>query len=197
VPQFASEVRYRTGAKVGRFGNAKATGTFYEARKWDEFCAENATSERVEVVWSGYTPGRATHCILDDAGGPDIMFTPRLDGCSLTWGAHGGGIAFGHYNLLTDDKTGTVATGDMAEAGRGYFGEGNFGIISKEDYFAKAKRITAATGDRRTTANAFGVRKGGAWHFYIQYIETKGLGVLQIRGAEELTAGTRYNLGEI
>jgi hypothetical protein len=191
-PPHPDLVRYRTGSKFAGMGNSKATGVHLEARLWDAWSAENADSERVEGVWSGYGIGLPTHCTLPNAGGPDIMFTPRLDGCSLTWGALGGGTVFGHYNLLTDDKTGTVARADMKQAGTDHFGDQPFGIISKETYFNQAKRNDPTTGDKRTTANAFGVRHGTAWHFYIQYIETKPAG-LQIRGVEELTAGTKYN----
>ena len=195
VPQFPSRVRYRTGSRFLGRGNAKATGLQYEARKWDEWCVENDTSEKVRVVWSGYAAGAPTHCQLDADGGPDIMFTPRLDGCSLTWGPLGGGTSFGHYNLLTDDKSGTVDQPDMVAEGQRQFGGDNFGIISKETYFNKAKRVSATTGDRRTMASAFGVRRGGIWKFYMQYMETEADGTLQLREAEELTAGTKYNVG--
>jgi hypothetical protein len=191
-------IRYRTGSRFLGMGNAKATGENFEVFAENPHRARGIEEETFTAVWSGYRGGHAIHCDLRAAGGPDVMLTPMLDGCTLTWQRNPDGSArFGHYNLKAVINGPTLDQDDMRQEAINRYGTEDIGTMSKEYYYNKAKRINPTSGDKRTMANAFGVRHGGGWHFYIQYIEAKGVGraaTMQIRGVEELAPARWYNL---
>lgn len=184
------KVRYRTGSKFLGMGNAKATGDAWELRAHKPGDGTSSEEQLFEAIWSGYGGGLATHCTLGTGGGPDLMLTPRVDGCTLTFGpAAGGGVRFGHYNLK--DGAATLAGPQMAAAATNNYEGVVPAVFSKEFYYSKAKRETSPALGRRTFVNAVGVRKNGLWRFYVQYLESKGDG-FQIRGVDELQAGAQY-----
>jgi hypothetical protein len=195
-------VRYRTGSKFLGMGNAKATGQALLARAERPGLLHAADDEVFRAVWSGYQSGGATHCTLPAAGGPDVMLTPMLSGCTVTWQKNGDGSArFGHYNDQAPDRPAdrpeTLSAESMQMLAAWRHGTTNDGVMSKEYYYDKAKRPTPRYG-KRTVVNAFGVRLAGGWEFFTQYIEAKGTTVrnqtTQIRGVEQLTTARWYNL---
>lgn len=194
-PYPSMHVRYRTGSKFLGMGNSKADGRAYKVRfkKPEEPLSKHAV--QFEAVWSGYKGGIATYCELPSTGGADIMLTPRMDGCTLTFAASNtGGMKFGHCNIKGADKN-TVTAQEMQDAVADEINIDNATVLTKEYYYSQAKRNSVNTGDKRTIANAVGVRDNGVWKFYIQYLEPKGVGAAgcyQIRHAEHLAQGAKY-----
>jgi len=196
-----AHVRYRTGTAFLAWGNKKADGRLFEV-KYQKPGEPSPTGnfESFDAIWSGYAGSKATHCTLTGGnGGPDVMFTPILDGCTVTYvSLAGGGMKFGHYNLkdTTDPVVAnqpTLAGPEMVKAAKANYGNHNPAVLSKEYYYSKAKRNSSTTGMKRTTTNVIGVRVGGHWRVFAQYVEPKGIGAaqtFQIRGVEELTNGT-------
>ncbi|MCC6784299.1 MAG: hypothetical protein IT457_15765 [Planctomycetes bacterium] len=189
TPNF--KIRYRTGARLLGRGNAKADGRSFELRwKRPADGGDLGEVEEFNAYWSGYAGGLATHCDLPGGGAAALMLTPRVDGCTLTFVLGPGGAArFGHYNLKAGNAT--LGGAAMAEAAEANHPGQNPAVFSKEYYYSKAKRSVSPELGKRTMVNAFGVRQGGAWRFFVQYLESKDDGY-QIRGVEELVAGARY-----
>jgi hypothetical protein len=187
----AFKVRYRSGSKFFKIGNKKCSGTAYELRYPHPWFVATEATEKFTAVWSGYKGGTAVHCKLPSQGGPDVMLTPRVDGCTLTFAKDGNDMKFGHYNLMNVTGKSTKTGSEMREAAAFNYGDDNASVFSKEYYYSKAKRINTNTNDKRTCVNAVGVRKNRQWDFYVQYLESKGDG-FQIRGAEQLKAGAKY-----
>jgi hypothetical protein len=189
----ATAVRYRTGSRMFGKGNAKADGASYEIRAYKIATPRTAGDETFEAVWSGYQGGAARTCVLPATGGPNVMVTPKLDGCTLTWRSNPDGSAsFGHYNLKGGPNT--LAADDMRTQAEALEGAEGLGGVSKEHYYSFAKRVADGAPGKRTIANAFALRAGGGgWSVWAQYIEVKGA-VYQIRAVERIEPGRWYNL---
>jgi hypothetical protein len=190
APYPTFKVRYRTGSQFLGMGNAKADGEAFDLR-WmgSGAVAPGGEYELFDAIWSGYEGGKPTHCDLPGGGPVALMLTPRLDGCTITCAARaGGGARFGHYNLK--EGADTLSGEEMAKAARANHPGENPGILTKEFYYSKAKREVSLELGKRTMAYAFGVRLGGTWRFFVQYLESKGDGY-QIRGVDELVSGSQ------
>lgn len=192
-------VRYRTGSKFMGLGNAKANGRFYTVSQLKPGWSLKAEEESFRAMWSGYVGKQAIHCELPANSQASIMLTPLLDGCTVTWSHRPDGSArFGHYNLKADAANGTGPTlgaAGMRTAAIQNYGQEAVGTLSKEYYYDKAKRVSeqANVAGKLASANAFGVKQGGKWSFYVQYMESKGTAT-QIRGVEKLRPARHYNL---
>jgi hypothetical protein len=183
--------RYRTGSVFLGAGNKKEDGACEHVR-WQGANHHELANPGVgyfDAWWSGYKGGLAIHCDLPSAGGPDIMLTPELTGCTVVWVVKGDGSArFSHYNLkdgggkLTLDDTSMIA-----RAREDYDDNANMGSLSKGYYYGLAKH-EQPSGGYAATGSILGWRQGGRWSFWAQFIEDKN-GVSQIRKVQELPAG--------
>lgn len=134
------------------------------------------------AVWSGYAGNMAKTASLPSEGGPNIMLTAQLTGCTVVAKVHADGSAdFSHYNLKVGANT--LDEGDMNAIAEAHFGGGQ-STMTKETIRAKGKHSDAVT------ANVVGVRKLGKWAFYVQMVESKAVGnsgtTMQIREVRKL-----------
>lgn len=120
------------------------------------------------AVWSGYAGNTAKNASLPSAGGPDIMLTAQLTGCTVVAKVHADGSAdFSHYNLKVGNST--LDEADMNAIAEAHFGGGQ-STLTKESMRATGKHSDAVT------ANVIGIRKAGRWAFYAQMVESKAVG---------------------
>ncbi len=181
--------RARTGNVFLGMGNAKVDGACFEirARKCNHWSLKNPGVEYFPAWWSGYKGGIAVHCNLPSSGGPNIMLTPALTGCTVVWVMHSDGSArFSHYNL----KNGKLTLPDnemIAHAREDYGNDANMGSLSKGYYYGLAKH-EQASGGKVARGTIIGWRQGGRWTFWGQFVENKN-GVSQIRKVMQLPAG--------
>ena len=118
------------------------------------------------AVWSGYVPGEERDATLPAVGGPGIMLTPELTGCTVVASIENDGSArFSHYNLKNGSKT--LSTESMLEyAAIDYAGK-DFSTLSKEEYYAAGVHSTAVS------VTVVGVRASGVWSSWAQFNERK------------------------
>lgn len=121
---------------------------------------------KFQAVWSGYAGSTAKSAHLPAAGGPDIMLTAQLTGCTVVCRPNGDGSAdFSHYNLVVG--TSTLGQADMEAIAEAHFGGGQ-STLTKEEYRAVGKHSQAVK------VNVVGWRNNGAWGFWAQFMEVKG-----------------------
>lgn len=191
-----SGARRRFGVFLGK-SIGKADAGAYEIRYRDaQFLSADARRDGMEfeAQWSGYVAGGKAQCALDSTG-PDIMLTPELTGCAIAFAATPDGRArFSHYNLK--DESRTLDGVGMASAARSDYAGAQFGVLTKEQYYAKSTADMSEGGGAavrphaRASANIIGWRKGGQWTFWSQYTDMKGQ-VRQILDVRKLTPGAR------
>jgi len=139
-----------------------------------------------DAVWSGYQSEAAVQCALDGQGA-DIMLTPELTGCTVaSTSGPDGSARFSHYNLRDPaaPKRTMDAAGMRAHAALDFAGSPH-ALLTKEAYYGMARRGGPAQ------ATVIGWRKGGAWSFWVQYVEQAGQ-VAKIRDVERMRPGTRF-----
>lgn len=176
------------GMDVGR-----VEGGAYEIRQADStnIGVGDTAVGSFEAVWSGYQSGAAVRCTLG-AGGPSLMLTQDLSGCTIVSSAAPSGPAcFSHYNLLQAPDPARPAgprstlEGDAMRSYAAAQHAGPHAVVTKEDYYGKARR----GGSGRATA--VGWRTGGTWQFWVQYVEDNG-DVVRIRDVSRMQPGTRF-----
>lgn len=174
----AGTARIRTGSKFLGIGNAKANTEMFELR-WNgnvnwPFPPGTPT---FQVHWSGYRAGQGRTATLPAAGGPDIMLTPEFTGCTAVCRSNPDGSAnFSHYNLM--NGAATLDDADMRAIADAEYGGGHV-TMTKGDMRGRNKR------DGAVAATLVGLRRNGAWEFWVQYREDKASGE-QIRAVERL-----------
>lgn len=177
------QARIRTGSRFLGFGNAKASVPVYELKC---FKGTNWTprghlteGENFEAQWSGYKGGEARLAVLPATGGPSIMLTPQLTGCTIVCALQpDGGAIFAHYNLKDHGAPGTLDDATMKAIAEAQFGTPD-AVLSKGKYRTISKR----GGNLQVTV--VGHRREGRWGFWAQYREDKVSGS-QIRLVERL-----------
>ena len=135
-----------------------------------------------DVIWSGYRAGQAVDAILPPVGGPGVMLTETLTGCSVVCSPNADGAVnarFSHYNLMNHGAGNTLERASMeAIAGAQYEGLGHR-VLSKEHYNASAKHVA------QCDVTVVGHRRGGRWEFWAQHLEDKPSG-WQIRRVQKI-----------
>ncbi|MCP4541291.1 MAG: hypothetical protein GY832_29520 [Chloroflexi bacterium] len=125
-------------------------------------------SPNFNAVWSGYKGGESRTAQLPSVGGPDIMLTPMLSGCTVVCTMKNDGSAiFSHYNLK-DHGSGQTLQGDTMRAIAISHHGRNHSALTKEDYYSVGKHSESVT------VCVVGFRKSGRWEFWAQYSEYKG-----------------------
>jgi len=131
------------------------------------------------AVWSGYAGNTAKTASLPATGGPNIMLTAQLTGCTVVAKVNDDGSAdFSHYNLKVGANT--LDEADMNAIAEAHFGGGQ-STMTKETIRGVGKHSQAVT------ANVVGVRKQGRWEFYVQMVESKAVG----------SSGTTWQIREV
>lgn len=177
----AGQARIRTGSKFLGMGNAKASVPKFELR-WannpHNVIAPNP--DRFSVQWSGYKAKQARGITLPAVGGPDLMLTPELTGCTVACRSNPDGSAdFIHYNLRDPVRDGdTLDDTGMTAVAQTDLGVGS-SILTKGDYRAVGKHTQSVS------VTVVGIRAHGAWTFWAQYREDKASGE-QIRAVRQL-----------
>lgn len=143
----------------------------------DEVCFQGMPE--FKAVWSGYIPGHEQTVSLPAVGGPNIMLTPQLDGCTIAVKlGDDGNTNFSHYNYGHGGETMDKAT--MVSVALNQHG-GGVNTFSKEDYRAMAKGPSPIG----VSVTVLGYRKNGVWGFWGQVLENKASG-MQIREVRKL-----------
>ena len=173
--------RYRTGSKFLGLGNAKADAPKSRV-KWanNPMNPAPAGTATFPAVWSGFKGLQGRQANLPAAGGPSIMFTPQLTGCTVVCKTNADGSAqFSHYNYRSVlDATQVDDDANMVQRAQNDYGGGQ-STLTKGDYRAVSKH------GGNLTVTVVGVRKNGRWEFWAQYLEDKASG-LQIRDVRKL-----------
>jgi hypothetical protein len=124
-------------------------------------------SARFDAVWSGYKGGQSRTAHLSSFGGPGIMLTPQLSGCTVVCAFNQDGSAeFSHYNLKDEGAGGTLDKQTMRAIAFAVHGR-PVATLSREDYRALGKHSDMVR------VNVVGCRKGGRWEFWAQFTEEK------------------------
>jgi len=144
--------------------------------------ARGSNPPTFQVVWSGFQAGQAVQATLPAHGGPGIMLTPTLSGCSVVCVPNKDGTSsakFSHYNLMDSRGERTLSSRRMQMKAYREYGSTKHRVLSKETYDKEAKHIPECE------VTVIGHRKGERWHFWAQYLEDKGTG-MQIRRVHKI-----------
>lgn len=134
-------------------------------------------SPTFQAVWSGYAGGTAKDAHLPAVGGPNIMLTAQLTGCTVVCRPNPDGSAdFSHYNLVIGGNT--LQRDDMEAIAAAHYGGGH-------STFTKEEMRDVGVHSPATMANVVGWRRNGAWEFWAQIVESKGVQT-QIREVRRL-----------
>ena len=111
----------------------------------------------------GYEAADVTHYTLPGAGGPDVMFTSKLNGCSFGIGSSGGGARLVTH-LRPPSGTGPVNERLAALSG---------GVDA--GFAANGGALDAkVTSDSLQNATILGRRSGTDWKFFVQRFKVAG-----------------------
>jgi len=100
----------------------------------------------------------SSHYTLPTVGGPDLMMTSRLSGCTFGVGSSGGGtVLVSHIqpDLTTTNPAQRATDLDQAVTG---------GFATMDGQFRKRQEYNE-------TATVMGLRRAGAWKFYMQALD--------------------------
>ncbi len=147
--------------------------------------AANHIEDR-QVQWCGYAQDQILYSVLPGAGGPDIMLTPTMDGCSFGIGhsAGDGSTIVTHANKAsaqTAVNTTAEMQGAQQKAIKAFYKtqqEGLKYVLKPDDY-----RWAMDNGQLRTVgmASTYGVRNNAHWRFY-EHAYTDNMGTYQYIG---------------
>ena len=103
-----------------------------------------------------------THRMLPAHGGPDIMVTSQLSGCTFGIGSNAGGNRLvSHIQPPQSEKNLDIRRGQLSDATRRGFAPGS--------EFSKFER----GGDYQNDAAILGIRRNGEWQIYAQHIDVR------------------------
>jgi hypothetical protein len=136
-----------------------------------------APGEPVTAWWCPYSAGQALGAVLPGAGGPSMMFTPVMDGCTFAAGSvnPNGDVLVYHVNATgvtsglgrdaTDEQKGELQRWVQREVARDLVPNGK--IIDPDDYYVPDKAIVAVPQGAKITTVTFGRRSANSgWRFY-------------------------------
>ena len=139
--------------------------------------------ENVDAYWCPYSASAALGTTLPGRGGPNMMFTYAMDGCTFVAGSRTptNDITVHHVNMTPKTKQNL----DLSVAGqqqrkiqrnvaKGLVTNGE--LIDPDDYYDPTTRQVPVPNNAKISTVTFGRRSsGGAWKFYIhQYYTVPG-----------------------
>ncbi len=133
--------------------------------------------ETVQAQWCPYSSNAFLGTTLPGAGGPNLMFTYAMDGCTLVAGSVGqdNSVVVHHVNMSNSaGALGSGATDDQrAEQQRRMQRNiarslvGNPSLVDPDDYYNPAKAPVPIPHGAKISTVTFGRRSSsGAWKFY-------------------------------
>ncbi len=133
---------------------AALPGEIAAATDETSFFAEYIAMGQVSDGW------RATHRMLPARGGPDIMVTSQLTGCTFGIGSDAGGNRLvSHLQPPQSEKNPEMRSARLSEAtGRGFSPNAPFATFERGH-------------DYQSEAAILGIRRDGAWRLYAQHID--------------------------
>jgi hypothetical protein len=156
----------------GLLGQTKARPVFHIKLRRTAAPAEIAAAASGASFFAQYVAMRQvsdqpsdTHRMLPSRGGPDIMVTSQLTGCTFGIGSDAGGNRLvSHLQPPQSQKDPVLRSGALADAtGRGFARDSDFSTFARgEDYQSEAVIL--------------GIRRDGAWHLYAQHIDFRAGG---------------------
>lgn len=142
------------------------------------------------VQWCGYAQDHTFYSVLPGSGGPDIMLTPTMDGCSFGIGhsAPDGTCIVTHANKASAQTAINSTTGmqkAQAKAIKAFYRTQPQALkytLKPDDY-----RWAKDDGDWRTVgmASSFGLRQAAHWRFY-RHKYTRGMGTYDYFGLSRI-----------
>jgi hypothetical protein len=138
---------------------------------------EQAGSESVQAHWCPYSSNDFLGTTLPGAGGPNMMFTYAMDGCTLVAGSvgHDNSVVVHHVNMSNSaGALGSGATdGQRAEQQRRMQRNiarslvNNPSLVDPDDYYDPANAPVPIPHGAKISTVTFGRRSSsGAWKFY-------------------------------
>jgi hypothetical protein len=137
----------------------------------------------VRAYWCPYAGSSALGTTLPGVGGPDMMFTYAMDGCTFVAGSRTTmhDVSVYHVNMTaqTNQKLDPSVAGQQQRKIQKNVAKGlvtNPQMIDPDDYYDPASRNAPVPPDAKLATVTFGRRaSGGEWKFYIhQYYTVPG-----------------------